>query len=265
MFPNTFEYFFDFYEIVRLRWDPRRLGKRLLLEVAAFIWLVIKLPQEYIIHVAQVSAIEWIKVNIFGVEIAASWGQGIANRPLASVALIALAAAAPVLAARWLLTHRLPTADHRPRLEADPIPDDVAQRGARVANALPRLSPTDPALIEKIVLVSLVTVVFAEVLPGVEAGALAVAVGVALVIVANIALSTWLARSGRTWRSFGRESVALTVTNTGLIVLYTVLLPTWYGAINIWDALFFGLLVTLLVTVYDRYLPIHRARFGKEA
>jgi hypothetical protein len=28
IFPNTFEYFFIFYEVVRLRWDPRRLGKR---------------------------------------------------------------------------------------------------------------------------------------------------------------------------------------------------------------------------------------------
>ncbi len=27
VFPNTFEYFFIFYEIVRLRWDPRRLTK----------------------------------------------------------------------------------------------------------------------------------------------------------------------------------------------------------------------------------------------
>ena len=54
IFPNTFEYFFIAYEAIRSRWDrralqPARSGSVL----AAFIWIVIKLPQEYWIHVAQ--------------------------------------------------------------------------------------------------------------------------------------------------------------------------------------------------------------------
>lgn len=61
--------------LVRLRWDPRRLNRGLVLRAAAFIWIVIKLPQEYVIHIAQVSSIDWIKVNIFGVEITAAWGR----------------------------------------------------------------------------------------------------------------------------------------------------------------------------------------------
>jgi hypothetical protein len=65
LFPNTFEYFFDFYELVRLPWDPRRLNGGVVLRAAAFTCIVIKLPQEYIIHIAQVSSVAWIKVNIF--------------------------------------------------------------------------------------------------------------------------------------------------------------------------------------------------------
>ena len=53
IFPNTFEYFFDFYEGVRARWDPRRMSQRLVIGAAAFIWIFIKLPQEWWIHVAQ--------------------------------------------------------------------------------------------------------------------------------------------------------------------------------------------------------------------
>jgi hypothetical protein len=53
VFPNTFEYFFDFYEAVRTRWDPRRMSRGLLIGAAAFIWIFIKLPQEWWIHVAQ--------------------------------------------------------------------------------------------------------------------------------------------------------------------------------------------------------------------
>ena len=52
IFPNTFEYFFMAYEIVRVRWRPNRLSRHDLLRLAAFIWIVIKLPQEYWIHVA---------------------------------------------------------------------------------------------------------------------------------------------------------------------------------------------------------------------
>jgi hypothetical protein len=162
---------------------------------------------------------------------------------------------------RWLLRHQLPPADRRPRLAADPIPDEVAERSTRIATALPVRRLTDASLIQKVALISLVSIVFAEVLPGVQAGVLAVTAGVAFVIIANIALSIWLARRGTTWGSVGREFAGLAVVNTGLILLYALLLPTRNGSINIWHALFFGLLLTLIVTLYDRYRPIHLARF----
>ncbi len=44
VFPNTFEYFFLAYELVRTRWAPVRLGHRALLWLAAGIWVVVKLP-----------------------------------------------------------------------------------------------------------------------------------------------------------------------------------------------------------------------------
>ena len=53
VFANTFEYFFIAYEAVRTRWDPRRLGLSGWVVVAAAIWVCVKLPQEYWIHVAQ--------------------------------------------------------------------------------------------------------------------------------------------------------------------------------------------------------------------
>ena len=129
---------------------------------------------------------------------------------------------------------------------------------------LPALRLTDAALIEKVALVSLASIIFAEVLPGMQAGVLAISAGVALVIVANIALSTWLARRGRALGSTGREFLGLSLVNTGLIFLFSVLLPTWDGSINLWHALFFGLLLTLIVTLYDRYRPIHLARLEKD-
>ena len=53
LFPNTFEYFFIAYEVVRLRYEPSRFSRRSWLLAAAGLWVFVKLPQEYWIHVAQ--------------------------------------------------------------------------------------------------------------------------------------------------------------------------------------------------------------------
>src|SRR4051812_45473745 len=53
IFPNTFEYFFIAYEFIRARWLPTRWGLRWWIWVAGLIWVFIKLPQEWWIHVAQ--------------------------------------------------------------------------------------------------------------------------------------------------------------------------------------------------------------------
>jgi hypothetical protein len=263
IFPNTFEYFFDYYEAVRLRWDPGRLSRNHVIWAAAFIWIVIKLPQEYIIHVAQVDTTDWIKNNIFGVAATASWGEAFANRPGVTLAIV-LAIVALIFGARWLFTHRLPPTDHPLRLAADPIPAGVAARSEEIVAAPGPFRLTDPAVVEKIALVSLVAVVYAQVLPGVQAGVLSVVLGVIFVIVANAALSTWLTRFGLTRVSSLRQFFALALVNAALIVLYAVLLPGRGGSISLGNTLFFALLMTLIVTLFDRYRPIHAARFEQK-
>ena len=53
VFPNTFEYFVIAIEVVRTRWDAARLSRAAFLWTAGLIWVVVKLPQEWWIHVAQ--------------------------------------------------------------------------------------------------------------------------------------------------------------------------------------------------------------------
>jgi hypothetical protein len=47
LFPNTFEYFFHFFEGVRLRWNPRRMSAALVIGAAFAIWVFVKIPQEF--------------------------------------------------------------------------------------------------------------------------------------------------------------------------------------------------------------------------
>jgi hypothetical protein len=219
IFPNTFEYFFIFYEVVRLRWDPKRMTKRFVIGAAAAIWIFIKLPQEYWIHIAQ-------------------------------------------LVARWI-ARRLPPPDWGLKIAADPIPAASAERneGSDMNTQSKRF--VDAALIEKFVLISLVSAIFAQVLPGVQASLLEIAIAVAFVVVINTALSQWLARRGTDWGSTLLQFIVMSVVNFGLVLVYAWLLPNFDGSINLGNTLFFALLLTLIVTLFDRYRQVYLMRFAK--
>ena len=85
IFPNTFEYFWDFVEAVRMRWNTMRMGKWTVILSIAAIWIFIKLPQEYWIHIAQKDMTDAIK-ELFGVEPTPRGARRSATRPEVLVA-----------------------------------------------------------------------------------------------------------------------------------------------------------------------------------
>ena len=110
-------------------------------------------------------------------------------------------------------------------------------------------------------MISLLSIIFAQVLPGVNASNIQIAIGVAILIVINTALSQWLVRHGKDWKSISKEFVVMTLVNFGLILAVDFLLPRFNGSINLADAMFFVLLLTLNVTLYDRYRQVYVRRF----
>jgi hypothetical protein len=261
IFPNTFEYFFIFYEAYRLRWDPKNMTKKAIIGAAAAIWIFIKLPQEWWIHIAQLDTTDVIKENIFGVPVDTGWGEILAANLWLIPAVIALAVLIVILV-RWP-ARRLPPADRKLAFSADahrPTFSEEQMHGARAEEAR---SILDAALVEKVVLVSLVSIIFAHVLPDVQVSDLQLAVGIGFVVVVNTALSHWLARRGIEWASVLRQFVAMMVVNFGLILVYAFLLPEFDGSINLVNTLFFVLLLTLLVTMFDRYRQVYLVRFGQ--
>ena len=77
IFPNTFEYFFIAYEVIRLRFDPSRVTARFWLVTAVVLWVFVKLPQEYWIHIAQRDMTDTIRENpLVGVALAVvAWSR----------------------------------------------------------------------------------------------------------------------------------------------------------------------------------------------
>jgi hypothetical protein len=263
IFPNTFEYFFDFVEAVRVRWDPRRLAAGVVVGAAALIWIVIKLPQEWWIHIAKLDTTDLVQEAIFGVPPGTPWGETFAQRPWV-VVLAVLAAVVLLVAAWWVVTRRLPAPDRRLRFDADAEParavDPVALEEIRVALSA-RLF--DRVLLEKVVLIGLVATIFGSVIPTLEATPLALALAVILLVVANAAVSEWLARR-RSADAPGviRQLVVTYAVNVVILALGSTLLEVASGGrIELELGGFLVLLLTLLIALFDRFRPEQLARF----
>jgi len=261
IFPNTFEYFFIFYEACRLRWDPQRFSKGRLVGAAALIWIVIKLPQEYWIHIAQLDTTDWIKTGLFGVPVDTPWSAILQAWPgvfLAALLILVLLLAA----AWWFIARRLPPADYAPALSADARQPAFSAEQVRNAVTSEARHIVDAALGEKIVLLTLVSLSFAQVLPGVRANTLQLLLGVASIVIANTALSHWLARRGFGWAFSSWQFVVLGAVNVGLLLLYAMLRTGFGEPVSLANATFFALLLALLITLFDRYRQVYLMRFG---
>jgi hypothetical protein len=259
VFANVFEYFFIFYESARTSWNPIRLGRRGVVTAIAAIWIFVKLPQEWWIHVAQLDFTDFMKEDVFGVSSESAWGDALTNRPGVTIALLA-AILGLVLLAVWG-TRRLPPQDWSFTLDAD------VQNRHLGWFALPRAGAwTEPikgwATLEKIALISLVTLIFAQMLPDSDPSGVQIAIGVTAIVVADAAIAMW--RSGREleWRSSSTRFVALTTVNTGLIALYSWLVGRGEREMQLGGSLLFGMLITLIVVLFDRYRRISPARLA---
>jgi len=263
LFPNTFEYFFLFYEAVRLRWNPKRLSAAAVIGAAFAIWVFIKVPQEYWIHIAQLDVTDALKTQVFGVPVDTSWSAIVSSNILFFVVLLAELIVLIVLA-RWLIVTKLPPADWGFSFSADAHGSDVTVEEADAARLAGARRLFSVALFEKFVLVSLITIIFSRILPGVNIGVVHLAIGVATLIVANTAVSEWLVRRGVGWQSTVLEFVVMATINAGLVTIFSVLLPWMSGASIDSPAVLFGvLLLTLLVTLYDRFKPYQQVRAAR--
>jgi len=261
IFPNTFEYFFIFYEAVRARWDPRRMSKRLVIGATAFIWIFIKLPQEAWIHIFKLDATDFIKETLYGVPTDSDWVTTLSAKPALTFGIIA-AVVLLIVAAWWVITRKLPPADWSLKFKADPLPEamDEASERARM-RAQDKLFNT--ALLEKLVLISFVSLIFGQILPDRTGTTMQLLVGVVVVVVINAFLSQWMALRGRSTKSTALKFVIMAVVNFIIVLIFVFILPSYSGSLNLVDTLFFMLLLTLLVVLFDMYHPVYRYRLNE--
>jgi hypothetical protein len=235
LFPNTFEYFFIAYEVARLRYEPSRFSARFWLLVAAGLWIFVKLPQEYWIHIAKLDFTDAVR-----------------DYPAFGVAVVVALLVAAVIVVRVIIP-RLPEPDWDWRPGADAPPPVPAVAGGRILS---------DETFEKVALLALLCTIFASILPGIDATFVQVLAGVAAIVLANAAISLAAARRG----GFGPESavarlVVLLATNLVLVYFANALLGE-RREFELGYGLFFAFLITTIIWLYDAFRPVYATRFG---
>jgi hypothetical protein len=256
IFPNTFEYFFIAYEVVRLAWNPARMRQRQVIGMAAFIWIFIKLPQEWWLHIAKLDFTDFMKEDVFGVTVETSWGDAIGEN-LWFIGLIAVLVIAVVLIVRKALS-AAPPPDWRFNVDVDAHAVSTNVGTTPTASKLFGLD-----LLEKVMLTSLISIIFAQILPSTDATPLQITFAVAFVVIANAAVSQSIAGRGYSWGSTFAQFVAMVIINLGAALVYIVVLRQSDQPVNEGATLFFVLLLALIITLFDRYRPIRTSGFER--
>jgi hypothetical protein len=247
VFPNTFEYFFIAYEAIRSRWRTTRWQLRWWIGVAAFIWIFVKLPQEWWIHVAQLD-----------------FTDALADHPWFGPTIVVALLIAGTAFWIWGRPRLLP-ADHTWRFAADPLPEemDTVAEQARWYAEKGRVWST--VTLEKVVLLGLLSVIFAQTLPGVHASNVQLVLGVSAVVVVNAAITLALARRSRSMESISLTVLARIVANVALVAVAGWLFSgDGGGRIDASATLFFLTMICLLTTLHDRWQPVTGYRMSVE-
>lgn len=239
VFPNTFEYFFIAAEGARGRWDLRRIRLRTWVLAAAFIWVFIKLPQEWWIHIAKLDFTDAVReVPWFG--------------PAVAIGLVAL-----VLVLVLVVRPRLAAPDHPFTLRAPALPEGMATPDDRrrwlAEHGRVRSWPT----LDKAVLVGLLAVIFGSVIPDFDARPLELVGWAAVLVVANAALSLRWVRRGRIANTIPGAVVARLLVNVPLAVLASLLAS---GGTTVPDGVFLAVLFAVVIALYDVYRPVYEWR-----
>jgi hypothetical protein len=237
------------------------MGKWTVIVSTVLIWVFIKLPQEWWIHIAQLDMTDFIKETLFGVSTDASWGEAIANRPWVLVLAIVICVAIGAIG-YWIVTRKAPPGDRRPSLKADPLPPEC--RGVELYQTVKATEKIfDRALLEKVVLTGLISVIFAQYLLSDDVRSVSVLAFVAGFVVVNAFVSQWLARRSRAWHSVAVELAGMFAVNFGIVaglLFFQRVLGLIETRAPVGTTLFFVFLFTVITVLYDRYRTVFTAR-----
>lgn len=245
IFPNTFEYFFIAYEAIRTRWAIVGRTLKWWIVLAGLIWVFIKLPQEYWLHVAKLDVTDTLEDYW--------WAWPVLIAVVVGAALLLWFVAIP----------RLGRIQHGWQFHADPMPASVATVASQATRRVEAGGFVwSWVTFEKVFLVGLISVIYSQTLPGITASNTELFVSVGVFVVLNAAITLLVSRREWTIESAGLAVVARIGVN---VVLVTVAYYFFDERSVGWDTLFFLSLISLITTLHDRYQPALAYRQREQA
>jgi hypothetical protein len=113
------------------------------------------------------------------------------------------------------------------------------------------------ASLEKTFLIGLLFIIFASVLPTTDLSNVRLFVWVGVFVLLNAVIGLWVARRNYSTESVLATFVARLVVNIGLIVGLDIFFEI---QTSLGDLIFFLVLFSVLITLYDRYRPVYEYR-----
>ena len=204
--------------------------------------MVIKLPQEYWLHVAQLDLTDEIGAH--------HWLIG----------LIIVLVLGLVVGFQMLVRPRLWPPDWTWKFRPETLPEAIDEPEEQAAWRMRFDAILSTGTLEKVMLVGLVAVIFSQMLPDFTGSSSDVFIGVAAVVVLNSGITLAAARRRWTIRSTALAFAARLVMNIGLVLVGDWLLGRSNVRLDGYDTLFFLTLISLLTTLHDRWRPVHEVR-----
>lgn len=256
IFPNTFEYFFIFVSAIALFYDMRKLTTKFLIGAAAFIWIFIKLPQEYWIHIAQLDTTDFIKETILGVPATSSWNYAISQNMWVFPVIGILALALGIVI--YKVIKMLPKPDHK--FTITPVVSEKITAAALPKDFTKLLKLKRNDFIEKIVFVGLIAVIFAHIFPSFQATNVEIFMGVIFIILVNAAFSSLLLKhTGFKIETLNKFFFMFIVNVVAAFIFANILAGE--RQVSYLIILFMAYLLTLITVLYDRFKPYYEVRF----
>ena len=163
------------------------------------------------------------------------------------------------LAILWFVVRpRLLAPDWAWRVAADPLPEEIDTAAKRDAWVAANVTVWSWWTLEKVVLIGLLSTIYARILPGLETSDLRMFVGIGAYVVVNSAISLLVARRVGSREGLAAAFFARSLTNVGLVLVARLILGG--NALDVGATLFFVLLLSLLVTMHDRFAPVGAVR-----
>lgn len=227
VFPNTFEYFFIAYELVRTRWSPFRLRPRQVALMAGGIWVFIKLPQEWWIHVAQLD-----------------FTDALGDHPV--LWLVLIGGVGGIIIGYLRLAHRLPPPEWPFTMRVDDHLNVQSLEGRNQERFFSAI------LVEKAMVCALIASIFSQVIPNVRATRMELAVGVTLLVVSNTVVSQAVRRVGKVWTSVLTQFLATMGINATLLWIDARFAGDRPYGLS-WQTLIYVVLLSFIMAMFDRY------------